>query len=283
MNQRTTEVVGRICWYLLCVMLGAAMLVPLVWMISIALKSNSDILARPPDFWPSEFTWQNFIDGPEQIGFYTLAWNTLIVTGLSTAGVVITSMLAGYAIARINFPGRQIWFLAFVFSMFIPAIVTLIPVQRLFIALGFNDTWWPLIIPSLFANALFIFLARQFFASIPRGLDDAAAIDGASHPQIFTKIMLPLTKPLWITMTIMATQASWNDFINPLVYLQSPEKYTLSLGMASFMGGLSSGTSTSYNFYMASNLLYMIPPLVLFFFAQRYFMLGLGSLGMTTK
>jgi multiple sugar transport system permease protein len=118
---------------------------------------------------------------------------------------------------------------------------------------------------------------------VPRSIDDSAMIDGAGHWRILTRLMLPLTKPLWITMIILAFQGSWNDYLNPLVYLNSPSKYTLSLGMASFMGSLNSGASPEYNYYMASNLLYMLPPLLLFFFAQRYFMMGLGALGMTGK
>lgn len=283
MNYRIPMVLSRVSWYLLCTIFGFTMLVPLVWMVSIALKPDSDILALPPEFLPSTFEWQNFVVGPRAINFYQLAANTLVVTGLYTVGAVLSSMFAGYAIARIEFPGRKALFYAFVFTMFIPPIVTLVPLQRMYIGLGFNNTWWPLFLHGFFGVPLFIFLARQFFASIPKALDESALIDGATHLQIFTRIMLPLTKPLWITMTILAVQASWNDYINPLVYLQSPEKYTLSLGMASFLGSLHAGVDATYNYYMASNLLYMLPVLLLFFFAQRYFMLGLGSLGMTTK
>lgn len=275
--------VYRISWYLLCGLLAVTMLVPLVWMISIALKSDGDIMALPPEFLPTEFRWSNFIEGPRRIGFVTLLMNTVVVSALSVLGSVVSSMLAGYAISRINFRGRQAWFYIFVFSMFVPAIVTLIPIQQLFIKLNMMDTWWPLILPAWFGNPLFIFLARQFFASIPRSLDESAMVDGAGHLRIFLTILLPLTKPLWITMTILAFQASWNDFLNPLIYLNTPEKQTLSLGMANFIGGLTSGTTPVYNFYMASNLWFMMPTLVLFFFAQRYFMMGLGSLGMTHK
>jgi multiple sugar transport system permease protein len=274
---------SRIAWYMLCALLGFTMLLPLLWMLAVALKSDGEVLSLPPKFLPTQFTWSNFITGPEKIGFYRLAANTLVVTALYTIGSVLSSMLAGYAIARIRFPGRQFWFYAIVIAMFVPPIVTLVPLRRLFIDLGFYDTWWPLIIPGWLGSPLFIFLARQFFASIPRDIDDAATLDGANHWQIFRRVMLPLTKPLWITMTIMAVQYSWNDFLNPLVYLQTPEKYTLALGMASFSGSMVTGAYSSFNFYMASNLLYMLPPLILFFLAQRHFMSGLGALGMSSK
>lgn len=280
---RVPVTISRIAWYALCTLLGCTMLLPLVWMITIALKPDSDITSLPPQFLPSSFEWQNFIDGPRQINFPRLLLNTVVVTVLSTAGVVLSSMIAGYAIARIRFPGRRFWFYAFTFSIFVPGIVTLIPVQRLFFSINALDTWFPLWVPSLFGSPVFIFLARQYFMSIPTSIDESALIDGAGHVRIFAQLMLPLTKPLWMTMIIMAFQSSWNDYLNPLVYLNSPEKYTLSLGMASYMGGLHSGASPEYNFYMASNLWYMLPPLLLFFLAQRYFMLGLGSLGMTGR
>lgn len=282
LSRRVPMTLSRISWYLLCSLLAVTMLVPLLWMISIALKPDSNILQLPPQLLPRSFQWSNFIRGPEQIQFPQLLANTVTVTVLSVFGSVASSMLAGYAIARIRFPGRNFWFYLFTFSIFVPGIVTLIPIQRMFFAMHLIDTWFPLILPSFFGNPVFIFLARQYFTSIPRSIDESAMIDGAGHWKIFTQLMIPLTKPLWITMTIMAFQGSWNDFLNPLVYLNSDSKYTLSLGMANFMGGLNEATP-QFNYYMASNLLYMLPPLVLFFFAQRYFMMGLGTLGVSQK
>lgn len=282
LSRRVPMTVSRICWYLLCSLLGATMLIPLLWMISIALKPDSNILQLPPQLLPSSFQWSNFINGPRQIHFPQLLANTVTITVLSVFGSVASSMLAGYAIARIQFRGKNFWFYLFTFSIFVPGIVTLIPIQRMFFALGLIDTWFPLILPSFFGNPVFIFLARQYFTAIPRSIDESAMIDGAGHWKIFTRLMIPLTKPLWITMIIMAFQGSWNDFLNPLVYLNSDTKYTLSLGMANFMGGLSEATP-QFNYYMASNLLYMLPPLLLFFFAQRYFMMGLGTLGVSQK
>lgn len=275
-------VLSRIAWYLLCALLGFTFLVPVLWMISIALKPDSDILQLPPQFLPRTFDWQNFVNGPKEVNFYHLLGNTVVITILSVFGAVTSSMLAGYAISRISFRGRGFWFYLFTFSIFVPGIVTLIPIQRLFFSLHLVDTWFPLFVPAFLGNPVFIFLARQYFMSVPRSIDESAMIDGAGHWRIFTRLMIPLTKPLWITMIIMSFQGVWNDFLNPLVYLNSTQKYTLSLGMASFMGNLDQG-SPQYNYYMASNLLYMLPPLLLFFFAQRYFMMGLGSLAITNK
>jgi multiple sugar transport system permease protein len=213
------------------------------------------------------------------INFGQLFFNSAVITLLNTIGSVISSTIVGYGLSRIRFPGRKIWFYLFVGSMMLPGIVGLIPLFHLYLNLNFYDTWVPLFLPAFFGNPFFIFLARKFYLSVPYSLDEAAKIDGASHFTIFTRIMLPLTRPVWITMAIMAFTATWNDYLNPLVYLYSDSKWTLSLGMASFAGSFAGVATTQWNQYMATNLLYMLPPLIIFFIAQRYFMQGLGSLG----
>ena len=271
--------VGKVAWYAVCLLLGALMIFPLQWMITIALKSTGAIHSLPPTFLTKEFHFENFILGPQQIHFPLLFINTVIISGLSVIGSVLSSMLVGYGLSRIRFPGRRIWFYIFIGSIFVPPMIGLIPVVRLMINLNLYDTWFPLILPSWLGNPVFIFLFYQYSMSIPLSFDEAAKIDGANHWTIFWRIMVPLTRPIWITMAILAFQASWNDYLSPLVYLVSDDKFTLSLGMASFAGNFAGVATTQYNYFMAANVLYMLPPLVLFFFAQRYFMQGLGSLG----
>lgn len=280
LSQRVPFMLSRVAWYALCGLLAVSMLLPLVWMISIALKGNGDINQLPPAFLPREFRAANFVDGPAQIGFYRLLLNTVIVTVLSTVGAVVSSMIVGYGISRIEFPGRRLWFALISGSIFVPGIVGLIPLQHLYINLGLIDTWVPLILPAFFGSPIFVFLARQYYQSIPKYLDESATIDGAGHWMIFTRIMVPLTKPVWITVAIMSFQLAWNDYLSPLVYLQDSKKFTLPLGMAAF---LSDQAGSQYNYYMATNLLFVVPPLVLFFLAQRYFMEGLGALGTIAK
>ncbi|GAB3804229.1 carbohydrate ABC transporter permease [Humibacter antri] len=280
LSQRVPRIVSRVAWYLLCTLLGASMLLPLVWMVGIALKTSGDINQLPPVFFPTQFDFSNFVKGPAEIHFYRLLFNTAIVTVASTFGAVASSMIVGYGISRIEFPGRKLWLALISGSIFVPGIVGLIPLQHLYIDLGLIDTWVPLILPSFFGSPIFVFLAHQYYRSIPRYIDESALIDGASHWTIFTRIMLPITKPVWITVAIMSFQFAWNDYLNPLVYLQSQSNFTLSLGMASF---LSDTAGSQYNYYMATNLLFMLPPLILFFLAQRYFMEGLGSLGTISK
>jgi multiple sugar transport system permease protein len=276
-------VVSRIAWYALCVLLSILMIFPLLWMITIALKSTNAIHEIPPQIFPHEFHFENFILGPEQIHFPRLFLNTVIISVLSTVGNVLSSMLVGYGLSRIRFPGRKFWFYVFVCSIFVPPMVGLIPIMRLVIKLGFYNTWLPLILPAWLANPVFIFLFRQYSMAIPYSYDEAAKMDGANHWTIFWRIMVPLTRPVWITMAILAFQASWNDYLTPLIYLISDEKFPLSLGMASFAGMFGGVAVTPYNYFMATNLLYMLPPLILFFVAQRYFMQGLGALGSISK
>ncbi|QBD75997.1 carbohydrate ABC transporter permease [Ktedonosporobacter rubrisoli] len=274
---------GTTAWYIIVILLCVGMLLPLLWMLTIALKGDNDIYRLPPQFFPSEFHWNNFIDGIQAIHFERLFFNSVVITLLNTIGSVISSTIVGYGLSRIRFVGRRVWFYIFVGSMMLPGIVSLIPMFRLYLQINMYDTWFPLFLPAFFGNPLFIFLARQFYLTIPYSLDEAARIDGAGHFTIFTKIMLPLTRPVWITMAIMAFTATWNDYLNPLVYLYSDTKWTLSLGMASFAGAFAGVTTTKWNQYMATNLLYMLPPLIIFFVAQRYFMQGLSALGTSSQ
>ncbi|MEU4198052.1 carbohydrate ABC transporter permease [Kribbella sp. NPDC026611] len=282
-SKKKPRLVGTTSWYVVALFICAVMVVPLLWMITIGLKSRTAVFDIPPKLLPHEFHWSNFVKGPEVIHFPRLFLNSMVITSLSVLGGVMTAMMAGYALARLRFPGRKVWFYLFVGSMLLPGVVGLIPLFQLYKSIGWYDTWLPLIVPAfLGGNPLFIFLARQYFMAIPYSIDEAAKIDGAGHFRIFTQVMLPLTRPAWLTMAILAFQASWNDFLNPLVYLYSSGKWPLSVGMASFISPFA-GKTPDWSFYMATNLLYMLPPLIIFFAAQRYFIQGLGALGSTNQ
>jgi len=281
--KKKPRVVGTTAWYVVALFICAVMIVPLLWMITIGLKSRTAVFDIPPRLLPHEFQWSNFVKGPQAINFPRLFLNSMVITALSVLGGVLTAMMAGYALARLRFPGRKLWFYLFVGSMLLPGVVGLIPLFQLYKSIGWYDTWLPLIVPAfLGGNPLFIFLARQYFLAIPYSIDEAAKIDGAGHFRIFTQVMLPLTRPAWLTMAILAFQASWNDYLNPLVYLYSSGKWPLSVGMASFISPFA-GKTPDWSYYMATNLLYMLPPLIIFFAAQRYFIQGLGALGSTNQ
>ncbi|MER6399550.1 carbohydrate ABC transporter permease [Kitasatospora sp. NPDC001603] len=259
------------------------MLLPILWMVTVALKGHAAVFQVPPKLLPDQYHLENFVNGPAAIGFPHLLLNSVIITGLSVIGGVLTSLMTGYALARIRFRGNRLWFYLFVGSMLLPPVVGIIPLFQLFKDIGWYDTWLPLIVPAwLGGNPLFIFLARQYFLAIPYSIDEAAKVDGAGHLRIFFQVMLPMTRPAWITMAILAFQMSWNDYLNPLIYLYSPEKWTLSVGMASFISPFA-GQTPDWNLYMATNLLYMVPPLAVFFLAQRYFIEGLSALGISQR
>jgi multiple sugar transport system permease protein len=271
--------------YMVLLGLAAAMLLPLLFVLTTALKSDTNILEIPPRFFPSETRWDNFLTAFTKVNFGPLLLNSIALTALNVIGSVSSSMIIGYGLSRVRFPGRKVWFYIFIGSMMLPGIVGVIPLFKLFLALGWYGTWWPLIVPAFLGNPFFIFLIRQFYLSIPRTIDEAAMIDGASHWQIFTRIMVPLTRPAWIACAIFAFQGTWNDYLNALIYIPlNPERWPLSLGLASLSGLGGIGTATTpWNLFMAANLLYMIPSLLVFFGAQRYFMQGVGALGARTQ
>lgn len=265
---------NKIIKYVLLTIFAIPMILPLIWMVSVALQSGSAIFTVPPRWIPKEFMWSNFSKAINQIGFWQKALNTLIITVLSTIGQVVSCTLVAYALSRLNFPGKKIWFYIIIASMMLPGFVSIVPVFRLFSKIGWYDTWLPLIVPAFLGGSFYIFLLRQYMMGIPKSFDEAAKIDGANHFQILTKIIAPMCKPAITVVIIMQVQSSWNDYLTPLIYLKSQSKWTLSLALAQFSGQY----ATSWNLFMAADLIYMLPMVILFFALQKYFMQGLGSL-----
>lgn len=225
--------------------------------------------------------WQNYVKAwaPEALDetFNRYLLNTIIITVLGITGVLLSSTLVAYAFARFRFPGRDILFLIMVSTMMIPVQVTMIPTFILFKYLGWIDTFAPLIVPTFFGGGAFnIFLMRQFFMTIPYELDDAAKIDGCNYFQIFSIILLPLVKPALATVAIFGFVYNWNDFLNPLIYLNSTSNYTLALGLQTF----TTMYGTDYNLMMAASTIVLLPILIVFFFGQRYFIEGVATSGL---
>jgi multiple sugar transport system permease protein len=252
---------------------AAAMLFPLLWMITIALKSDTEVFSIPPEWIPKELHWSNFVTGTKQIHFWRTFANSLIIAVLCTIGQVLSSVLVGYGLARLQFPGRKMWFSLFVGSLMLPGFVGLIPLFHLYTGLGWYDSWLPIIVPAFFGNATYSFLFVQYLKTISVSFDEAAKIDGASDLYVLAKVLAPMAMPVIVTMMIFSFQGSWNQYLEPLVYIVSPEKWTLALGMASFRGTY----ATAWNLFMAADLIYIAPMLLLYFFGQKFFMQGLGS------
>ncbi len=249
-------------------------LLPFVWMILSSVKSAQEVAYFPPTIIPNQVLLRNFFEAWNypNMQFSLWLWNTVYISGIVLVGVLLTSSLCAYGFARIEFPGRNFWFMATIASVMLPPQVTLIPLYVLFFKIGWLNTFHPLIIPAWFGGgALNIFLLRQFFAQIPAELEDAAYIDGASRLHIWWRIFVPLSLPALLTVAIFTFQANWNDFYGPLIYLTGREKYTLALGMNLF----NSQFGSQVHYMMAIAFLMTLPMIIIFFVAQRYFIGGI--------
>ena len=275
----------RRAWHVvasLTIIIGAAvMLLPLLATLSNSFKTPTQFFAVPPKWIPNPFILTNYEMALTKVPLLLYIGNTLQITVVSLIGQVLSSTLAGYAFARLRFPGRDILFTVCLSTLMLPFAVVLIPSYMLFRLLHWIDTYLPLVVPVWFGGgAFYIFLARQFFAAIPYDLDEAARVEGANGWRIWATIILPLSRPLLATMIIFGFIGNWNDFLAPLLYLNSSEKYTLALGVASF--GANVG-SFGWGPLMAVTVLSIAPIGVVFVLAQRYFIEGIVTTGLAAR
>lgn len=274
---------------------AVTMMAPLLWMLSTSLKTPTQVFAIPPVWVPDPAQWSNYgtawrvsdIFAAETwsflwmefqgVTFTTYTINTLIITVLGALGVVLSSSLVAFAFARLRFPGRDVLFLLCISTMMVPSQVTMIPTFILFKSMGWYDTFYPLIVPAWFGGGAFnIFLMRQFFMSIPYDMDEAAKIDGCSNLGLFWNILLPLCKPALATIGVFSFVYNWNDFMNPLIYLDSNSKKTLALGLTNFV----SLYGQDYHLLMAASLIIMLPIILIFLFGQKQFIQGIATTGL---
>ncbi len=274
-SKSARELSGKIISYTLLTLGSILIMIPVFWMVSSALKPNSQIFIFPPQWIPNPIQWENFVTAMTSLPFGTYFQNTMIIEVGSIVGTVLSCSIVAYGFARLNAPGRNFWFVVLLSTMMLPGVVTMIPVYLIFRQLGWVNTFLPLIVPNFFGSAFFIFLLRQFFMTIPRDFEEAARIDGANTWQVLTRIMLPLSKPALATVTIFTFMGVWNDFMGPLIYLNKPETYTLALGLNFFKGQYVS----QWNLLMAASLVMMLPLVLLFFVAQKAFIEGITLTG----
>jgi len=259
--------------------LGAfIMLIPFFWLISTSLKVRGTEFTFPPVWIPRPAVWKNYYTAIFDSGlpFTRFLLNTVIITSFNMVGVLLSASLAGFGFSRMRFPGRDKLFVLVLSTMMLPDIVTQIPSYLLFRLFGWIDTFLPLIVPTYLGGGAFnIFLYRQFFLGIPYELDEAARIDGAGTLDIYLKVIVPLSKPVMTSVAIFTFLGNWNSFMGPLIYLNSLEKMTLAVGLRAFQGL----RGTEWNLMMAASAVMMVPVLVLFFAAQRYFIRGIVTTG----
>ena len=274
------EILWAGIWYLVLSIFAVTLALPLVWLISTSLKTGGQTFLMPPKWIPDPFVWSNYAEAFKAVAFHEYFWNTIRIVFFATTGTLLTASLAAYAFARLRFPLRGPLFLLVLSTIMLPSIVTLIPTFIVFRTLGWIDTFLPLIVPLWFGGGAFnIFLFRQFFMTIPLELDEAARIDGASNFRIYWTVILPLSKPVLATIAVFAFIHNWNDFFEPLIYLQSPENWTMAIGLRGFRGLY----STEWNLLMAASTAMILPLLILFFFAQRYFVSGIQMSGLAGR
>ena len=263
-------------WHLVLLPVALLMIVPLLWMFVTSVETLSETRHFPPILVPSGVQLGNYTEVLRDAPFARWFLNTVIVTVAVVLGNLLLCSLAGYAFARIKFFGREVVFLLVLATLMIPFQVIIIPTFVIVRELGMIDTLWALIVPNL-ANAFGIFLLRQFFRTLPVELEEAARIDGASRLGVLFKIVLPLSGPALATLAVIMFLWTWNDFLWPLVTIYNPNHMTLQLGLTTFQGAHQSNT----NLLMAANVMSMVPVLVLFFVAQRYFIRGIATTGLT--
>ncbi|XID93442.1 carbohydrate ABC transporter permease [Paenibacillaceae bacterium WGS1546] len=248
---------------------------PLWWMFATSVKTMQEVMAYPPTWWPSEFVWSNYVKAWNSAPFTRYTLNTLFISGFVVVGSVLSNSFVAYGFAKIRFRSRDLLFTVVLGTMMLPGFVTLIPQYILFAKLGWLNTYLPLIIPPFTAGAFFIFLNRQFLLSIPNELIEAAKIDGASHFYVWSRLMLPLTKPILATTAIFTFNGTWNDLLGPLLYLNDEKLYTLQIGLSTFKGQV----QTQWHYLMAASLLVLLPVVALFFAFQKYFIKGMDLTG----
>ncbi len=280
-RRKMLERIWLIFLQILMTVLLISFLVPALWMVSSSLKASTEVFAHPIVWIPESPQWQNYPRVFEILPFDTFAWNSFLVTLFAVAGTLFSSILTGYSFARLRWPGRDIFFGILIATLMLPEVITLVPRFIIFRYLGWIDTLLPLTVPFWFGTTpwtpLYIFLMRQFFKGIPMELEEAALIDGASRLRSLIQIILPLSKPVIATVAVFAMLQHYTDFMNPLIYVSSVDNWTLALGIA----GLNADESfkASWELVFAAGTFMTIPMILLFIFAQRYFVQGITMSG----
>jgi multiple sugar transport system permease protein len=271
---RASRTLGKTLLYLLLTVVSAGMLLPFAWMASASLQLDKDVFRFPFHWIPPQPKWDNYLLIWQRVTFLTFILNTCKLTIIITTLQLLTSSFAAYAFARLDFRGRDVLFLAYVGTIAIPWQVYMVPQFILMRRLGLGNTHMALILLQTF-SAFGVFLMRQFFISVPGELSDAARIDGLNEYGIWGRIMLPLSKPALATLTIFSFVTVWNDFMGPLIYLNSEHLKTIQLGLRMFIAQY----SAEYSLIMAASLVSLVPVAITFLALQRFFIEGIASSG----
>jgi multiple sugar transport system permease protein len=268
--------ISRFLTYLALILGAIFTVAPFLWLVRSSVMTIQEIFSMPPKWLPAILQWHNYVDVFTTLPFGRFFLNTAVIVGLNVIGALLSNVIMAYAFARIQFRGRTLMYSLCLATLMLPTTVTMIPLFIEWKYLGGLNTFAPLFVPAFFGNAFYIFMLHQFFKTIPIEFDEAAFVDGASYPQIIRKIIIPIAKPALAVVAIFSFLNSWNDFMGPLLYLNDLNKFTISLGLKMFL----SMFKAEWNTLMAASTLAVLPLLVLFFMAQRYFIEGLTMGGL---
>ena len=279
-RNRIREIIGLSALQIVMTVLLLAFLIPILWMFSSSLKASTEIFRVPVVWIPESPRWSNFVEvfNLPSMPFMTFIWNTFKVVVLAVSGTVISSALVAYSFARLEWPGRDFVFGVLIATLLIPPVITIIPRFIEFRNFGWLDTHLPLTVPYWFAGTpLYVFIMRQFFRSIPKELDEAAFMDGANHFQILFRVILPLSKPVIATVAVFALLQHYNDYLSPLIFINSIENWTIPLGLAN--QNADESFTSSWETLFAASTVAVTPVIIIFIFAQRYFVQGISMTG----
>ena len=273
-KKKSSAVVRRVLLYIVLILIAVIMVVPFLWMLSTSLKTQYDAVKIPPVWIPDPPQWENYVKLFTEQPMFQFLLNTIKIVFFVVLGQLFFSSLAAYSFARISFKGRNVVFFFYIATLMVPGQVTMIPTYLMFAKAGLTDNHLALILPAFF-SAFGVFLLRQFFMSLPRELEEAAEIDGCNPFMTYWRIMLPLVVPAMLTLGVFTLMNTWNDYMGPLIYLSSPEKYTMTLGIAYFKGVY----TTQWNLVMAGSIVSVVPILIAYLCAQKYFIEGIAFSG----
>jgi len=267
---------SKVLLHILLILGSFLMLLPFFWMISTSLKIENDIFSIPIKFFPQAITFDNFSKALEVVPMIRYMFNTLFLAVIKILGEVLVSAMVAFGFARFKFKGKNLIFMILLATMMLPYEVTMIPTFIIWSRLGFGDSYVPLTLPAYFGSATFIFFLKMYFETYPKDYEESAIIDGANYFTIFARIFLPLAKPALITIGLWSFMGTWNDLLGQLIYISTPENYTVQLGLASFS---SMTGQVLWGPLMAASFMALIPIIVLLLYVQKYFVEGIKTTG----
>jgi ABC-type glycerol-3-phosphate transport system permease component len=278
-SKKSYQWIGNLLIHTAMILLGITFLMPLAWVASTSLKAPGEVFITPIEWIPQSPRWGNYIEVFTLLPFARFIINSFYVTFMGTLGAVVSATIVAYGLSRLRWPGREFVFGVLLATLMLPGVVTIIPVFIIFKSIGWIGTFYPLWVPAWLGFAFYIFLMRQFMMTLPLELDEAAKIDGASNFRILWQVIVPLCGPALTTVTIFAFLHHYNDFLGPLIYISDNNMFTLPLGLLWFQGRF----GNFWHLVMAASMITITPVILLFFFAQRYFVQGAQFTGLAGR